>query len=89
MPYREKVKVTEIKADFDPFGGEYVQVAFGYDLPAPKNTPFSAPQGRFLKHAIHVIFPKEKWVNQYAMWDELWLVIQDDGTLMLSEKEGQ
>ena len=83
------VVVTELKADFDPFGGEYVQVTLAFKLPIPFKPP--RPQTQYppvrqpvvYKHAIHVFIPRDKWTGQYTMWQEFHLIIRDDGAVEL------
>jgi hypothetical protein len=83
--------VTEIKADFDPWGGEYTYVSFGYRLPMPTlptavaNAPL--PKQIAYKHAFHLIIPKEKWSSQYNMWDKFHLVVRDDGAVEVKKAD--
>ena len=83
MTYSEEALVVEIKADFDPFGGEYTQVSFGYRLPVPRPPEMQkvvgAPTQVFYKHVFHVFIPRDKWVGQYTMWQRVRLTVQDDG----------
>ena len=82
MPYTEEATVTEIKADFDPFGGEYTQVSFGYRLPVPRPPEMQkigVPSQIYYKHVFHLFIPREKWVGQYNMWQRVKITIQDDG----------
>ena len=95
MPaYSIDVVVTEIKADFDPYGGEYTLVAFGYKLPIPlpptpsgQKTFPPPPRPVFYKHATHIFIPREKWTGQYGMWEEYHLVVKDTGEVALKKKE--
>ena len=84
MVYTQRVVVTEIRADFDPMGGEYTQVCFGYKLPLPRPPGADqqyppAPRPVMYKHAVHIIFPREKWEGQFTMWGEYELRIEDNG----------
>lgn len=82
MTYSEEGVVTEIKADFDLFGGEYTQVSFGYRLPVPRPPELQkmgAPGQIYYKHVLHVFIPKDKWVGQYNMWQRVKILVQDDG----------
>lgn len=88
MVYSINVVVTDIKADFDPWGGEYTQITLGYRLPIPM-----PPQQRqalppkpipvAYKHAVHIFIPRDSWVGQYTMWKEYHAVFRDDGTVEL------
>jgi hypothetical protein len=87
MPYSEETVVTEIKSDFDPFGGEYTQVSFGYRLPVPRPPEMQrmgVPTQIYYKHALHVFIPRDQWVGQYTMWQRVKLVVQDDGRVEVS-----
>ena len=91
MTFSIDVVVTEIKADFDPQGGEYTQVCFGYKIPVPRppeleNVYPPAPKITHYKHAVHLIIPREKWDSQYTMWEECHLVVKDDGMIELKKK---
>jgi hypothetical protein len=83
MPYSEEVLVTEIKADFDPYGGEYTQVSFGYRIPIPRPPEMQKMVGMpvpvYYKHGLHLYIPREKWVGQYTMWQRAKINVQDDG----------
>ena len=87
---KKKITVLEIKADFDPYGHEYVQVNLGYEIPVvtppqvEKMYP-PPPKPKMYKHALHVIIPKEKWNDQYHMWEEYTLIIKDNGELELKK----
>ena len=87
----ERVTVVEIKTDSDPFGGEYVQVALGYKIPVPtpKNLPPNAIAAKppFWKHALHIFMPKEQWMGQYAMYQELIMEVKPNGEMSLREPE--
>ena len=91
MTYSIDVIVTEIKADFDPWGGEYTFVSFGYKLPIPM-PPTSGqplppkPKPVAYKHALHVIIPREKWTGQYTMWQEFHAIFKDNGEVELKKK---
>ena len=93
MPMKLDVVVIEIKADFDPFGGEYTHISFGYRLPVPM-PPEQArrfpppPRPVVYKHALHVIIPRDRWYGQYQMWQEFELIIKDDGGVELKKKGG-
>jgi hypothetical protein len=85
--------VTEVKADFDPFGGEYTQVSFAYRIPIPTPPPgvtVAGPQPKTIayKHALHLFIPKDKWLAQYNMWEQYHLIIKDDGGIELKKAEG-
>jgi len=94
LPFSVDVVVTEIKLDFDPWGGEYTQVNLAYRIPVPSPpTPAGVavlgplPKNIAYKHAIHLIIPKDKWVNQYAMWEQFHLIVKDDGVIELKKAE--
>lgn len=90
MVYEQDLVVTEIKADFDPFGGEYVHVSLAYRLPIPMPPAPSTqtlpprPQPVMYKHVIHVIIPRESWTGQYTMWEPLHVRIEDNGTIRVT-----
>jgi hypothetical protein len=85
------VTVTAVKSDFDPYGGEYTYVSFGYRTPVPVPPQPSAlgpqPKQIMYKHALHVIVPRDKWVGQYNMWEQYHLIVKDDGLLELKKAE--
>jgi hypothetical protein len=93
MPaFSTEVVVTEVKADFDPYGNEYTHISFGYKLPAPPLTEaqkaYPAPAKPVAyKHAIHVIIPRDKWAGQYTMWQEFHLTVKDNGEVELKGVE--
>lgn len=88
------VTVTEIKVDFDPWGGEYTHVSFAYRIPVPVPPPelvALGPQPKSIayKHALHLMVPKDKWTGQYGMWDQFHLIVKDDGLIELKKAEGK
>ena len=93
MGYSVDVTVTEVKADFDPANNEYTQIFFAYRiaLPSPPMPPTAQgipmPKPIAYKHALHVIIPKEKWVNQFQMWESYHLIVQDDGHVELKKAQ--
>jgi hypothetical protein len=91
MGYSIDVVVTEIRADFDPWGGEYTHISLGYKLPIPmppQTGPALPPRPKPVayKHALHVIIPREKWTGQYTMWQEFHVVFKDNGEVQLKKK---
>jgi hypothetical protein len=90
MVLEQDVTVIEIKADFDPFGGEYSKITLGYRVPVPMppQTQQFPPQPRpvLYKHATHLYIPKENWIGQYTMWEQLHLVIEDNGSVKIIKK---
>ena len=84
-----RVVVIEIKPDFTPYGEEYTQVSFGIKIPtvAPKSRGEELPMPKpiMYKHLLHVFIPREKWSEQYRIWEEYILVIHDDGRLELKK----
>ena len=93
MAYSIDVVVLELKPDFDPFGGEYVFVSFGYKqaIPfAPPKMPMPmdqmTPKQISYKHALHILIPKEEWKDQYSMFQEFHLIVHDDGSQELKKK---
>ena len=94
MAFSMDVTVTEVKVDFDPWGGEYTQVSFAYRIPVP-SPPAGvavlgpAPKNVAYKHALHIFIPKDKWVGQYGMWEQYHLIIKDDGLVELKKAEGK
>jgi hypothetical protein len=85
------VVVLEMKPDFDPWGNEYIQVSLGYKQPvpfAPPQQPFLQPQPKQIsyKHALHIIIPKEEWKDQYSMFQQFRLIVNDDGTQELKRQ---
>ncbi len=91
LPFSTDVVVTEVKADLDPFSGEYTQVTFAYRVPMPMPPQGMAtglqPKAIAYKHAMHLIIPKDKWVNQYNMWEQYHFIVKDDGTVELKKAE--
>jgi hypothetical protein len=89
------VVVTEVKADFDPWGGEYTHVSFAYRIPVPAPpvpagvTVVGQPKNIAYKHALHVIIPKDKWLGQYMMWEHYHFIVEDDGKIQLKKAEAQ
>lgn len=84
------VVVLEMKPDFDPWGNEYIQVSLGYKQPVPFMSPqqsFSQPQPKQIsyKHALHIIIPKEEWRDQYKMFEQFHLIINDSGAQELKK----
>ena len=91
MTYSIDLVVVEIKADFDPFGGEYTQVSFGYKLPIPAPPQLQKvfpppPKPTYYKHSLHVYVPRERWTGQYTMWQEYHLIVKDNGEVQLKKK---
>ena len=91
MPIELRVKVVGIGIDNDPFTGvgyTSVQLAVESDIPAPplhlqsQYPPTIRPT--IYKHVLHVFVPTSQWKNQYQMWSEYNLVINDDGQLRLN-----
>ncbi len=87
---KRKVTVIEIKLDLDPYGREYTQVSLGYEIPSitppqvEKIFP-PPPKPKMYKHALHIIIPKDHWIDQYHMWEEYTLAIKDNGELELKK----
>lgn len=89
MVYRARVVVCEVKADFDPFGGEYTHVSFGYRVPIPRPPEADrayppVPRQIMYKHAMHLIVPREQWDGQFTMWGEYDLELGDRGQVSLN-----
>jgi len=85
------VVVIEISIDFDPFGGEYVKVSFGYRLPVPFRPPqptIRVPnqQPIIYRIALRLFIPKEQWKAQYNLWQEYHLIVKDEGDVELKPK---
>jgi len=93
LTFSMDVTVTEIRSDFDPWGGEYTYVSFGYRIPVPTPPAITAvaPQPKQIayKHGLHVIIPRDKWVGQYTMWEQFHLIIKDDGVTELKKVEAK
>jgi len=92
LTYSIDVLVVEVKADFDPFGGEYTLVSLGYKLPIPlppqvDKTFAPSPKPTYYKHGLHVFIPREKWTGQYNMWQEYHVIVKDNGEVELKKKE--
>ena len=90
MVFSMEVVVLEIKADFDPQGGEYTHVSFGYRLPVITPPDIEKvypppPKPIIYKHALHLIIPKDKWFGQYTMWERYRLRVDDDGKVTLEK----
>lgn len=92
MTYSIDVVIVEIKADFDPYGGEYSYVSFGYKMPIPlppqmgEKTFPPQPKPIYYKHGLHIIIPRDKWTGQYNMWEEYHLIVKDNGEIDLKKK---
>jgi len=90
MPYEQDTVVVEIKADFDPYGGEYTHISLGYRMPVPMPPATQRlppqPQPVMYKHVIHLIIPRENWVGQYTMWEQVHVVVNDNGEVKVSKK---
>lgn len=92
MSFSVDVVVTEIKADFDMYGGEYTQIALGYKLPLPMPPRIEkvfppAPKPVYYKHALHLFIPRDRWTGQYTMWQEYHAIFKDDGMVQLKKKK--
>ena len=92
MGFEIEVIVTQIKADFDPYGGEYTQISLGYRLPVPtppeiEKTYPPPPKPIVYKHALHIFVPREKWHGQYTMWQAFKLIVKDNGEIELKKIE--
>jgi hypothetical protein len=93
MTYSIDVTVVGIKADFDPAGNLYTQVEFGYRILMPMPPMPQTAQGLPMpvpptfKHALHLIIPKEKWLNQFSQWETYHLIVQDDGHVELKKAQ--
>jgi hypothetical protein len=81
------VTVLELKPDFDPWGGAYVQVSFGYQIPTSSPQP-GQPAPIAWKHAIHLFIPKERWKDQYKIFSEWHMITRDDNSIELKPKVG-
>ncbi len=95
MTYSVDVVVIEVKADFDPWGGEYTHVSFGSRLPLPTIIPPGVsvvgpmPKQVVYKHALHIIIPRDKWFGQYNMWEPYHLIVKDEGQIELKKAEAK
>lgn len=92
MVYEQDAVVIEIKADFDPFGGEYTHISLGYKVPIPRPPEAERmypppPRPVMYKHILHVIIPREKWAGQYMMWQEFHIICKDNGEVEVKRKE--
>lgn len=90
MTYSIDVVVVEIKADFDPYGGEYTLVSLGFKLPIPLPPQMDKmfpppPKPIFYKHAMHLFVPRDKWTGQYDMWGEYHMIVKDNGETELKK----
>lgn len=93
MVFEHDVVVIEIKADFDPFGGEYTHISLGYRVPVPmppvtQRLP-PTPQPVMYKHTIHIIIPRENWTGQYTMWEPLHVVVEDTGEVRVTKRRSE
>jgi hypothetical protein len=91
LVYEQDAVVIEIKADFDPFGGEYTHVSLGYKMPIPRPPEIERvypppPRPVMYKHILHVIIPREKWTGQYMMWQEFRVICKDNGEVEVKRK---
>jgi hypothetical protein len=94
-PLSRDVIVLEIKADFDPMGGEYTQINLGFRIPIPVPMPPPEmerqlppqPKPVYYKHALHLFIPRDRWEGQYTMWEEYHLITKSNGELELKKKQ--
>lgn len=92
MVFEHDVVVTEIKADFDLYGGEYTHISLGYRVPIPMppqprpSTLPPQPVPVMYKHALHIIIPRENWTGQYTMWQEFHVIVRDNGQVELTRR---
>jgi len=92
MVYEQDAIVVEIKADFDPYGGEYTMVSLAYKIPIPQPPEASRkypplPKPVMYKHVLHVFIPREKWAGQYMLWQEYKIICKDNGEITVKRKE--
>lgn len=85
MTYSMVVTVTEMNPDFPPPHlnlEPYTRVVFAVQLPT-----ISTPQLSSLawKHIMQIFVPREKWDNQYKMWEKYHLTVRDDGSVELKK----
>jgi hypothetical protein len=83
MVYKERIKVTEIKADVPVVGLEYVQVSLGMEVDLQQNVKTGMINGKIFKHILHVFIPKSEWKDQYKMWEEFDASVDDKGNVSL------
>ena len=83
VTYVEDAYVVEIKPDFDPQGREYTHVSIGFRMPSPpipphlKNAYPPPPVVVGYKHIVHIIIPKERWNDQFRMWEKVRVIVKD------------
>ena len=93
MPAKLRVKVIGFQHDADAFTGEsYTQIVLAIETRLPNLPPQMAsqvyppiPKAIGWKHIMYLYIPNTKWNNQYQMWQEYDLEI-DDNTGELSLK---
>lgn len=93
MTSKMRVKIIGFQPDSDQFSGEpYTQVLFAVESKMPAPPPHLAqmtyppiPRAVSWKHIIHLMIPNSKWNNQYQMWQEYDLEIDENtGELKLT-----
>lgn len=87
MVYKQNAEVVELKQDVDMMGGKSAMVTFAFRLPSPpmpphlKNAYPPPPIPVAYKHMVHLIIPQERWMDQYKLWEEWSITINDNGAL--------
>lgn len=91
MPYNVRVRVIGIGADSDAFTGQnYTSVLLAIESPIPRPPPQMAnvyppvPRPMVQKHILHIFIPTTQWREQYRMWQEYNMTIEDSGDMHLS-----
>jgi hypothetical protein len=89
MPITLRTRVIGIGVDNDPFTGlGYTSVQLGVesDVPAPPAAQNQYPpivRVPIFKHVLHIFVPTNEWRNQYNMWSQYDMTVEDDGQLRL------
>lgn len=90
MPYTTRVKVIALAPDSDAStGAGYTFVTFALEAHTPRppaqlqNVYPPIPRPVSYKHVMHLFFPTTHWHEQYGMWDEFDLTIEDNGEVRL------
>lgn len=88
-----RIRIVGFQPDTDQLSGQpYTQIIFAVETKLPAPPPHMQqggyppiPRAMGWKHVMHLMIPNTKWRNQYQMWQEYDLTI-DENTGELSLK---
>jgi hypothetical protein len=86
MADKIRIRIIGFQPDTDQFTGQqYTQIIFGTEsrLPSPppqmqQQTYPPIPKAIGWKHVMHLMIPNTKWKNQYQMWQEYDMTIDEN-----------